>query len=274
MNTIDVDTGGTFTDGVFRFDGAVVTAKVDTTPHNLVQCFVDCIESGAALLGKDVRDLLQATDRAPLWPLLREPMGLGLRILPVGGIQEVAWFGAAFLVLLACLARRGHRLVLWRRGKKAWTARAVVAAVLAAAVLTHFLRTAREHDLERARQSAARRDWTGALAAADSANHWPFAAHPGRIEYVRAEAHQGLGMREVAEREYAASLAADPAYFWALADLAVCVASADTPREERRRRVAPYINKLRTGFGKHPQLGATLDRIDRALQRSPGTPTS
>ena len=62
MNTIDVDTGGTFTDGVFRFDGAVVTTKVDTTPHNQVQCFVDCIESGAALLGKDVQDLLQATD--------------------------------------------------------------------------------------------------------------------------------------------------------------------------------------------------------------------
>jgi N-methylhydantoinase A/acetophenone carboxylase len=62
MNTIDVDTGGTFTDGVFRFNGTVVTTKVDTTPHNPVQCFVECIESGAGLLGKDVRDLLQATD--------------------------------------------------------------------------------------------------------------------------------------------------------------------------------------------------------------------
>ncbi|MBZ5540000.1 MAG: hydantoinase/oxoprolinase family protein [Acidobacteriia bacterium] len=62
MNTIDVDTGGTFTDGVFRFEGTVVTTKVDTTPHNPVQCFVDCIESGAGLMGKDIQDLLQATD--------------------------------------------------------------------------------------------------------------------------------------------------------------------------------------------------------------------
>ena len=33
-----VDTGGTFTDGVFRFEGRVVTTKVDTTPHDPVRC--------------------------------------------------------------------------------------------------------------------------------------------------------------------------------------------------------------------------------------------
>lgn len=62
MNSIDVDTGGTFTDGVFRFEGRVVTTKVDTTPHDPVRCFVNCIESGAALLGRGVPELLEATD--------------------------------------------------------------------------------------------------------------------------------------------------------------------------------------------------------------------
>lgn len=62
MNSIDVDTGGTFTDGVFRFGGQVVTTKVDTTPHDPVRCFVNCIESGAALLGRGVPELLAATD--------------------------------------------------------------------------------------------------------------------------------------------------------------------------------------------------------------------
>ena len=47
MNTIDIDTGGTFTDGVFRFDGRVVTVKVDTTPHDPVKCFMACIDEGA-----------------------------------------------------------------------------------------------------------------------------------------------------------------------------------------------------------------------------------
>lgn len=62
MNTIDVDTGGTFTDGVFRVDGHLVTTKVDTTPHDPVRCFVNCIESGAALLGREVASLLAAID--------------------------------------------------------------------------------------------------------------------------------------------------------------------------------------------------------------------
>lgn len=62
MNSIDVDTGGTFTDGVFRHGGRVVTAKVDTTPHDPVRCFVACIEAGAALLGEEVPALLASTD--------------------------------------------------------------------------------------------------------------------------------------------------------------------------------------------------------------------
>jgi N-methylhydantoinase A len=62
MNSIDVDTGGTFTDGVIRYEGKIVTTKVDTTPHNPVRCFVECIESGARLLGRDVPGLLENTN--------------------------------------------------------------------------------------------------------------------------------------------------------------------------------------------------------------------
>jgi len=62
MNSIDIDTGGTFTDGVFRFDRRVVTVKVDTTPHDPVKCFMTCIDEGARLLGKDRSELLAAMD--------------------------------------------------------------------------------------------------------------------------------------------------------------------------------------------------------------------
>jgi N-methylhydantoinase A/acetophenone carboxylase len=62
MNTIDIDTGGTFTDGVFRLNDRVVTVKVDTTPHNPVKCFVACIEEGARQLGIDKQELLEVTD--------------------------------------------------------------------------------------------------------------------------------------------------------------------------------------------------------------------
>lgn len=62
MNTIDIDTGGTFTDGVFRFNERMVTVKVDTTPHDPVNCFVACIEEGARQLDMDPPELLEATD--------------------------------------------------------------------------------------------------------------------------------------------------------------------------------------------------------------------
>ena len=62
MNTIDIDTGGTFTDGVFRYGGRVITVKVDTTPHDPVKCFMACIDEGAGRLGMDAAELLASMD--------------------------------------------------------------------------------------------------------------------------------------------------------------------------------------------------------------------
>lgn len=46
--TADIDVGGTFTDGFFT-DGSVAhRAKVLTTPHDLTECFVNCLRDGAA----------------------------------------------------------------------------------------------------------------------------------------------------------------------------------------------------------------------------------
>ncbi len=44
--TIDIDNGGTFTDGFFTGDGRTAWVKVDTTPHDLTVCFLKCIEEG------------------------------------------------------------------------------------------------------------------------------------------------------------------------------------------------------------------------------------
>lgn len=60
--TIDIDTGGTFTDGFFVRDERVVTVKVPTTPHDLTVCFPDCIQAGAARFGVPIEDLLYETE--------------------------------------------------------------------------------------------------------------------------------------------------------------------------------------------------------------------
>lgn len=60
--TIDIDTGGTFTDGFFVKDGEAATIKVSTTPHDLTVCFQECIKAGAARLGLETEQLLYQTD--------------------------------------------------------------------------------------------------------------------------------------------------------------------------------------------------------------------
>ncbi|RJP29888.1 MAG: hydantoinase/oxoprolinase family protein [Actinobacteria bacterium] len=51
--TINVDTGGTFTDGFFTRGEEFKRVKVETTPHDLTVCFRNCIEEGARSLGLD-----------------------------------------------------------------------------------------------------------------------------------------------------------------------------------------------------------------------------
>jgi N-methylhydantoinase A/acetophenone carboxylase len=60
--TIDIDNGGTFTDGFFTGDGHTEWVKVDTTPHDLTVCFLKCIEQGAVKFGLSLPQLLRKTE--------------------------------------------------------------------------------------------------------------------------------------------------------------------------------------------------------------------
>lgn len=60
--TVDIDTGGTFTDGFFSYGDQFEVVKVDTTPHDLTICFNNCIREGAKRFGfEDVSDFLTKT---------------------------------------------------------------------------------------------------------------------------------------------------------------------------------------------------------------------
>jgi acetophenone carboxylase len=49
--TVDIDIGGTLTDGLFSDGAAVTPVKVDTTPHDFTVCFFECLKEGARQLG-------------------------------------------------------------------------------------------------------------------------------------------------------------------------------------------------------------------------------
>lgn len=59
MITIDIDTGGTMTDGLVSGDGQILSLKVETTPHDVTIAFLDLLESVRdALSYADLRSLL------------------------------------------------------------------------------------------------------------------------------------------------------------------------------------------------------------------------
>ena len=60
--TIDIDTGGTFTDGFFAYEGEFRAVKTPTTPHDLTICFLDCVKAGATAFGVSAETLLNDTD--------------------------------------------------------------------------------------------------------------------------------------------------------------------------------------------------------------------
>jgi acetophenone carboxylase len=49
--TVDIDIGGTLTDGLFSDGKTVTPVKVDTTPHDFTVCFFECLKEGAKALG-------------------------------------------------------------------------------------------------------------------------------------------------------------------------------------------------------------------------------
>lgn len=51
MYSVDIDVGGTLTDGLFSDGRQTVSTKVDSTPHDLTVCLFDCLSQGGAQLG-------------------------------------------------------------------------------------------------------------------------------------------------------------------------------------------------------------------------------
>ena len=64
MYSIDIDIGGTFTDGFFSDGTRVETGKVLTTPHDITESFMSCVEEGSAAFGLDLGVFLRQTEVA------------------------------------------------------------------------------------------------------------------------------------------------------------------------------------------------------------------
>jgi membrane-bound metal-dependent hydrolase YbcI (DUF457 family) len=224
----------------------------------------------------DLLDIAQATDRQLFWPWSTWQVTLGLPEIFTTPSAELVGYGSLFGIFLLGRAALGRsRKTSGTQGRSiapqaasatvTWTAWAIIVVIMLAAGGTHYLRDRRERQLELARTLAEAGDYRAVFDALDGSDRWPAVAKPGRSAYIRGLAYEGLGDRKGAEHWLVEAHRSDPAYFWALADLAALYASGDEPSADRRRRVAPYLHQLETDFSTHPALSLTLEHVEGML---------
>jgi membrane-bound metal-dependent hydrolase YbcI (DUF457 family) len=226
-----------------------------------------------SILGHDLLDLLQTTDRAPFWPWSTHIVSVGA-ILPRRTLIEGPLFLLLFVLYVLWRMRTGRSLELLRalvdlrpRAASAavWAARAAVVAILLTATGTHALRAERERAAREAGLLNAQGRYEDALRVVDTADRWPWPARPGRLDIIRGEAHEALGQPATAERYFLQAYREDPTNFWAVADLAEFYAARDAPPDDRRRLTQLYTDELRRRFPRHEHLHDVLARVDRKL---------
>jgi membrane-bound metal-dependent hydrolase YbcI (DUF457 family) len=227
-----------------------------------------------SVLCHDLLDLLQSTDRMPLWPFSHKVMGFASGLIPGRSLAEAAIFGPLFLVFLIVWGSRGiERLrtadpAARRRFAAGWMA---ASALMLVAAVVHKARDMYTDRYEVAARLLEQRRPEEALKALEQPEDWLSNSRPGRADYLRAEAHRLMGDRATAEKYYLSSYATDPDSFWTVADLAGFYASSDLPAEERERLVAPYLARLQRDFRHNRHLPRVLARIARHLAAAPRT---
>lgn len=224
-----------------------------------------------AIVGHDVLDLLQSTDRAPFWPWSTRIVTSGTSWLPTGLLSDALFFALLFGLFAGWRIASGRTLGSLTDPPRlprtqVWGIRGAAAGLIVAALAAHAFRERLEHELDTAEHLIDRGQFAEALALADRVDSgWLAAVKPGRVDIVRAEAYEALGDSSRAESLYRRAYADDPTNFWAAVDIAEYYANSDRPADERRRLAAPYVAALRSRFVSYRELPAILDRIDRRL---------
>ena len=223
-----------------------------------------CALAVGSILAHDALDLLQATDRMPLWPLLRTPVGADWLFFPSRLSGELLWVG------LPCAVYEGRRALRVRRSaamlspSAVWAGRALVLLMLASAVGVQLARREQRRQIDVADALLRTGRFAAALTVIDAADHWPWSTGPGRFDMLRGEAHGGLGDAVRAEMYLLKAYRSDPDGFRILADLADFYASHDTAAQ-RLRRSAPYVDELRRRHSRHRSFPALMVRVERAI---------
>jgi N-methylhydantoinase A len=94
--SLDIDVGGTFTDGFFTDGTTVKTAKVLTTPHDVTEGFLDCVRLGSKQFDLELDEFLRRTSVARLSTtigtnLLVQRKGARIGLLVTAGAEKTLY---------------------------------------------------------------------------------------------------------------------------------------------------------------------------------------
>jgi len=216
-----------------------------------------------SLLGHDLLDLLQGSDRVLGWPFLDRSVRLRLTVIPENAIGEALVFSVAFLVFLAARSRHDAAPPFgwWRT----WRGGAVAGLILIAAVTTHAAKTIRDREVRTVEDLLGRHQYAEALGRLDRLRLWPTMRRSAEVERLTARALWGRGDRAGAEERLLAAERAEPDDYRTVVDLAMFYASSSETTAERRRRVAPYQARLEQEFARRRDLRRVLARVEQRL---------
>jgi len=232
------------------------------------------------LLLHDLLDFLQGTDRQLFWPFSDRPLldrFLIHGVVPVGAYREAVLFGGLFILFLLLWWFRSKPIPPgdWRRhghprrsGVLVFLGYMLTIAVLTLAAGTHYVRSLRASQLERAEKLIGKQKYGVALQWIDQSCQYPSTPFAGIPDYLRGLAFQGIGEREEAEFYYLRSYRLDPWFFRCVAQLALFYADSEGTPAERSKKVAPYLSRLNNEFSYHPSLPLVVSEVEQKLSDS------
>ncbi len=223
-----------------------------------VQWTVGIVVAVVSVVGHILLDLLVASDRIPLWPIVLEPLGGGWAMLPRNGVGEILIFGFGYVVAVSIVRRRLTVLP----GTVSRAGLGIVVCLFVAAGGTHWLRSVRFAAFVSAKESLAIGQHETALTQLDAAMLWPSINKESRADYMKAEANRQLGNTEIAELHYARAYAAEPDDFWIVADYALFRATHLEPCNDASSSLETLVDKLNRHFSHHPRFKDVLRKID------------
>ncbi len=219
----------------------------------------------------DILDMLQSSDRLPLWPFSKliiswplipeDPLYEGLLFLVLFTVFLIFFFHAQRVPLFQKTIPENHATKL--RSSSLFITLFLV--LVATAITTHQVRILREKQLYLARKYIAEKQYIRGLSLLRSAQRWPAKIHPGRVEYLQGYILAQTGKWKEAEEKYLLSWEKNHHYFWTIAELIILYAQQDIPLSKKLQLITPWYKRLITDFSRHSDLPEYREKLRMLL---------